>query len=85
MAQIIDIEERRKPRSAPTGGAESPSDALALDSFAYVEQLVLPMAMFWRSWLASWGSLWLAPLGLQVSPLVPQSALEAKDSVDPRG
>ena len=61
------------------------SEPLVLDSFAYVEQLVMPMAMFWRSWLASWGSLWLAPLGLQVSPLVPQSALEAEDSVDPRG
>ena len=67
MAQIIDIEERRKPRTLPRSRAEALGDPTILDAAAYVDQLMAPIAFWWQSWYATWGSFWLAPLGLQVA------------------
>jgi hypothetical protein len=85
MAQIIDIEERRKPRPAPRGKAEPPAEPSALDPFAYLGQLAVPLVAIWRSWFATWGSLWLAPFGLQVSPVENPPPLAPKDRMGPRG
>ena len=71
MAQIIDIAERRKPRVVDREGAASSRPPWALDPAACFDQFVLPMASYWQSWFASWGSLCLAPWGLQVMPVVP--------------
>ena len=85
MAQIIDMEERRKPRPAGRGAAEPPPDFMVLDPMALVDQLVVPVVEMWRSWIATWGSLWLAPFGLQVSPVESPPPLTPKDRVGPRG
>ena len=69
MAQIIDIDERRKPRPAAGGQSQPRRAAGAGSRRRYVEQLVAAGGRVWRSWIATWGSLWLAPLGLQVSPV----------------
>ena len=84
MAQIIDIEERRKPRALQRMRAEPSTPALALDPIAYLDQVVAPVASWWQSWLASWGSLWLAPLGLQVLPVEPPEPAP-KNRAGPRG
>jgi hypothetical protein len=83
MAQIIDMEERRKPRAARDGRIEQSPAGAALDPLAYVDQLAMPLALVWRSWFAAWTSLWLAPFGLQVSSLE-APPLEPKDRVGPR-
>ena len=31
-----------------------------------VGQMLYPAMVAWRSWLATWATLWLAPIGLQV-------------------
>lgn len=41
------------------------------DPAAYFEQVVAPVASYWQSWFAAYGSLWLAPWGLQVLPVEP--------------
>jgi hypothetical protein len=84
MAQIIDMEERRRPRLAQSGKAAPAQVPAMLDPLAVVDQLVGPMAGLWRSWIAAWGSVWLAPFGLQVSPIAPPSPLEPKDRIGPR-
>ena len=84
MAQIIDMEERRKPRRNPSGRADPPVGPLVLDPFAYIDQLVTPMAVMWQSWCATWGSLWLAPFGLQVVLVASPPPIEPKDRVGPR-
>jgi hypothetical protein len=69
MGQVIDMEERRKPRPAP-GVAVGPSVSGASGlSSAQVEQMILPAMAVWRSWLATWATLWLAPMGLHVRPV----------------
>ena len=65
MAQIIDIVERRRPRLPESPRAAAVSEAMLLDPTAYLE----PVAQLWQSWLATWGSLWLAPWGLRVLPV----------------
>ncbi len=84
MAQIIDIEERRKPRPTQRARVDLPRASSLFDPTLYVGQLVTPAAMVWRSWFASWGSLWLAPLGLQVSPVELPRPVEPKDLAGPR-
>lgn len=84
MAQIIDMEERRKPRSAPRGRSESPVEPSMLDPFVMVDQLALPVFAIWQSWFATWGSLWLAPFGLQVSAVEAVPRIEPKDRAGPR-
>lgn len=63
MGQVIDIEERRRPRrtdAEPAPGAVSTFGPTDMASMLY------PAATVWRFWLASWATLWLAPMGLQV-------------------
>ncbi len=83
MAQIIDMEERRRPRLDGRARTLPPRDPTLLDPTGYVEQLVLPMAYLWRSWMVSWSSLWLAPLGLQVSVVDPAPQPSPQDRVGP--
>jgi hypothetical protein len=83
MAQIIDMEERRKPRLAARA-KPLPLDPSLLDPTSYVEQLVLPFTFIWRSWVMSWGSFWLAPLGLQVIAVERNPPVTPKDRADPR-
>jgi hypothetical protein len=85
MAQIIDIEERRKPRAAPRVPSLPGLEPNLLDPTSYVEVLVLPLAVLWRSWIVSWGSVWLAPLGLQVITVEPTPPVTPKDRAGPRG
>ena len=84
MAQIIDMEERRKPRVAPGARTLPVLDQSLMDPTGYVEHLVMPFAMLWRSWFVSWGSLWLAPLGLQVSAVEANPPVAPKDRAGPR-
>ena len=83
MAQIIDMEERRKPRSVARAQALPGVAPNLLDPASYVETLFLPLAQVWRSWMVSWGSLWLAPLGLQVIDAEPPPAAP-QDRAGPR-
>src|SRR5262245_48049358 len=85
MAQIIDIEERRKPRTLPRSRAEALKDPTILDAAAYVDQLMAPIAFWWQSWFSSWGSLCLAPLGLQVLPVQSSRQPASKNRSGPRG
>ncbi len=85
MAQIIDIEERRKPRTLQRSRAEALRDSTILDAAAYVDQLMAPIAFWWQSWFSSWGSFWLAPLGLQVLPIQSSRQPAPKNCAGPRG
>lgn len=85
MAQIIDIEERRKPRLGPHGGVGPSPELSSLDPLAYIDQLAKPAAVMWRSWFATWGTLWLAPFGLQVGPIEVRPPIEPKDRAGPHG
>ena len=83
MAQIIDIEERRKPRSLPGVRGLPAAEPALLDPLAYMDSFYQPLTQIWRTWVVAWGSLWLAPLGLQVSSLEPPQAAP-KDRLGPR-
>ena len=84
MAQIIDIEEQRKLRPAPGGKAKPSPAPVVLDPLAVIDQLVVPVVGIWRSWFATWGNLWLAPWGLQMSPVESPPRFTPKDRVGPR-
>lgn len=81
MAQIIDIEERRKPRQPSSARAAASGHSLPLDPIAYLE----PVTQLWQSWLASWGTLWLAPWGLRVLPIEVPTGPAPKHRTGPRG
>ena len=69
MGQVIDIEERRRPRHLLDSRAAATSGMLAAFTPADVGQMLYPAMTAWRSWMASWTTLWLAPIGLQVSAI----------------
>ena len=66
MGQVIDIEERRKPRDLLGPDAAATPGLLATIGPAEMGQMLYPAMTAWRTWLASWATLWLAPVGLQV-------------------
>ena len=66
MGQVIDIEERRKPRHLLDSRPPATSGMLAMFTPADLGQVLYPAMTAWRSWMASWATLWLAPIGLQV-------------------
>jgi hypothetical protein len=84
MAQIIDIEERRRRRPGAPVGTGGLGGGAIVGPTEYLDQVVAPMAAVWRSWLAGWATLWLAPLGLRVSPLEPVPPDEPKERAGPR-
>jgi hypothetical protein len=85
MAQIIDMEEeRRKPRRALRALPERPRLPPSVDPGSYLDQFAAPSAVLWRSWFATWGSLWLAPFGLQVSTLEERRPADARERAKPR-
>ncbi|MFO1048775.1 MAG: hypothetical protein U1E52_12860 [Geminicoccaceae bacterium] len=81
MAQIIDIEERRKPRQPSSARAEAGGGLLPVDPLAYLE----PATQLWQSCVASWGSLWLAPWGLRVLPIEAPREPSPRHRTGPRG
>lgn len=81
MAQIIDIEERRRPRPPHSARNVAETASLAVDPMAYLE----PVAQMWQSWLASWSTFWLAPWGLRVMPLQPPTEPAPKNGTGHRG
>ena len=84
MAQIIDIEERRRQRPPSPRRAVELGSSVLVDPAEYLDQVVTPMAAVWRSLMAGWASFWLAPFGLRVSPLEPLPPGEPKERAGPR-
>jgi hypothetical protein len=66
MGQVIDIEERRRPRHSLRMDAEPAPGAVAAFGPADMGVMSYPALTVWRFWMASWATLWLAPMGLQV-------------------
>jgi hypothetical protein len=70
MGQVIDLEQRRQGRRPEPADLDVPPAAgwHVAQAAAYVDGVVLPSVMLWRSLAAAWACLWLAPLGLEVRP-----------------
>jgi hypothetical protein len=68
MGQVIDLEQRRQSRRPEPAGLGGPPSAgwHAAQAAAYVDAVVLPSVTLWRSLVAAWACVWLAPLGLEV-------------------
>lgn len=82
MGKVIDIEERRRTaRTRATASAAGMADLPALP-FAVAQAVVLPTAAFWRIWLATWSSFWLAPIGLEMRPIDPSGPPAAPTQVN---
>jgi hypothetical protein len=84
MGQIIDIDERRRRRPTQRAKSEATREPAPVEPFHILYQLVASTADAWRAWLASWGSLWLAPWGLQMSAVQIRRPPEARDRAEPR-
>jgi hypothetical protein len=84
MGQIIDIDQRRKPGPAYGMAAEAALSARPGLPSAQFEQMLLPALAVWRSWMATWATLWLAPMGLHVRPVELPATTPARDRANLR-
>ena len=67
MSQIIDLEQWRQHRKPQRDAATISAGAAWPDQPAdWMRSAMLPSIVLWRSAMATWACLWLAPLGLQV-------------------
>ena len=71
MGKVIDIEQRRRSARARTAAAAAGKADLPVMPYAMAQAVLLPTAAFWRIWLATWSSFWLAPIGLEMRPIDP--------------
>lgn len=82
MGQIIDFEQWRS-----RNGAAVRVEADKWVSSAQAADLMTSSIGMWRSAMAAWAGLWLAPYGLLVSPVQPSErpAKSQRAACDPRG
>jgi hypothetical protein len=77
MGQIIDLEQwRRDISKRRSTGEESRVGQVQVASASWVEEVMLPSATLWRSVVATWACLWLAPWGLEVRPIAARRSFE---------
>ena len=82
MGKVIDIGQRRRTAKArPTAPGPGAADLQALP-LAFTQAVMLPSATFWRLWLATWSSFWLAPAGLEVRPIDPSGPPAAPTQIN---
>jgi len=74
MGEIIDFDAwRRHGNPLPAGGSgEELMKVWGQRPVTYVDLMVTPSMLLWRSMFVTWACLWLAPIGLQVTAIEAQ-------------